>query len=212
VYVVFLRGWGIEEGTMGLPDIFAEDYAEKADSAALVQCAPRRDDPWLPGYYIGQEPAWAHNELLLAEALLTGPPSPIQNELKKFLSAGDSPQRRKSFIFNTYSGFLDIINGAIRKHDPNHLILGVGFAGKTPPEVIRASQRCFDVFSFTNFNYLADLEEIQTIHDLIGVPVIIGEFHFGTTGHGLAAGLVQTASLEERGNAYRYYVENSARQ
>jgi len=41
-------------------------------------------------------------------------------------------------------------------------------------------------------------------------PVLIGEFHFGTPGRGLAAGLLQTKNQEERGVAYRYYVENAA--
>jgi hypothetical protein len=40
--------------------------------------------------------------------------------------------------------------------------------------------------------------------------MIIGEFHFGVPGRGLAPGLAQTANQEERGVAYRYYVENAA--
>ena len=43
-----------------------------------------------------------------------------------------------------------------------------------------------------------------------GLPIIIGEFHFGTPGRGLAPGLAQTLNQEERGVAYRYYVENAA--
>jgi hypothetical protein len=42
--------------------------------------------------------------------------------------------------------------------------------------------------------------------------VIIGEFHFGTPGRGLAPGLAQTSNEEERAVAYRYYVENAAAQ
>jgi hypothetical protein len=57
---------------------------------------------------------------------------------------------------------------------------------------------------------VADPNEIQKIYELTGLPVMIGEFHFGTPGRGLAAGLVQVKSLEERGVAYRYYVENTA--
>jgi hypothetical protein len=44
---------------------------------------------------------------------------------------------------------------------------------------------------------------------LTGLPIIIGEFHFGTPGRGLSPGLRQTISQEERGVAYRYYVENA---
>src|SRR5665811_129446 len=45
---------------------------------------------------------------------------------------------------------------------------------------------------------------------IIGLPIIIGEFHFGVPGRGLAPGLAQTISQEERGVAYSYYVENAA--
>jgi len=40
--------------------------------------------------------------------------------------------------------------------------------------------------------------------------MIIGEFHFGVPERGLAPGLAQTANQNERGTAYRYYVENAA--
>jgi hypothetical protein len=39
--------------------------------------------------------------------------------------------------------------------------------------------------------------------------MLIGEFHMGTPGRGLSAGLVQVRDQTERGVAYRYYVENA---
>ena len=51
---------------------------------------------------------------------------------------------------------------------------------------------------------------VQNIYELTGLPVIIGEFHFGVPGRGLAPGLAQTSNPEERAVAYRYYVENAA--
>ena len=38
-------------------------------------------------------------------------------------------------------------------------------------------------------------------------PILIGEFHIGVPERGLAPGLVQAMNQEERGIAYRYYVE-----
>ncbi|HLF36196.1 MAG TPA: hypothetical protein VI583_18265, partial [Cyclobacteriaceae bacterium] len=209
-YVLFLRGWGIESGIMGMPDIYAEDYLKQVDSAASVQCAPRTYDPWLLGYLIGQEPPWVDRALEVVETVLEGPRTPMQDELRKFLEINDSPDRRRAFIYDTYSRFVDIIHAAIRKHDPNHLILGYGFAGSAPAQVIEASKRSFDIFSFTSFDYVANLNLIQQIYEMTGMPVMIGEFHFGTPGRGIAAGLVQVKSLEERGVAYRHYVENTA--
>jgi hypothetical protein len=44
---------------------------------------------------------------------------------------------------------------------------------------------------------------------LTGKPILIGEFHFGTPGRGLAASLVQVRDQKERGVAYRFYVEQA---
>ena len=56
----------------------------------------------------------------------------------------------------------------------------------------------------------ASQNTLQKIYELTGLPIIIGEFHFGTPARGLAPGLAQVKNQEERGVAYRYYVENAA--
>jgi len=42
-----------------------------------------------------------------------------------------------------------------------------------------------------------------------GLPMIIGEYHFGTVDRGMAQSLWQVNSQEERGVAYRYYTERA---
>ena len=73
-----------------------------------------------------------------------------------------------------------------------------------------ASKNYFDVFSINHYGYEAPVDEIQSIYDQTGLPVIIGEFHFGTPGRGLAPGTGSDKNMEERAVAYRYYVENAA--
>lgn len=207
-YVATLRGWGIETGIMGMPDVYAPDYLAKVDSAAARQCEPRKDDPYLLGYFLGNEMPWPGRESELANLILSGVETPMQNELKKYLSDGDTPERRKTFIYNTFSKFLKIVNEAVKKHDPNHLNLGLRYGGTPPDDIIKASMG-FDVFSINIYGY-DEKKKIEKVYDLTGLPVIIGEFHFGTPGRGLAPGLAQTRDQEERGVAYRYYVENAA--
>jgi hypothetical protein len=208
-YVATLRGWGVETGLMGMPDVYAPDYAGIVDKAADQQCTPRKDDPFLLGYFIGNEPPWPNRELELVNVILTGEATPMQAELKKYLAQGDTPERRKTFVYNTYSLFISTINAAIKKHDPNHLNLGLRFGGSAPEEIVKASKG-FDVFSFNNYGYSVNPASIKRIYDLTGLPMIIGEFHFGVPCRGLAPGLAQTINQEERGVAYRYYVENAA--
>jgi hypothetical protein len=209
-YVATLNGWGIEKGLMGMPDVYAPTYAPQVDSAAARQCAPKKDDPFLLGYFIGNEPPWPGREAELVNLILSGKETAMQTELKKFLSAGDSPERRKEFVYQSYTRFLEIVCKAIRKYDPNHLNLGLRLGGVNPDEIIKASKPYFDVFSINIYDYTAKPEMVQNIYSLTGLPVIIGEFHFGVPGHGMAPGLAQTKDLHERAIAYRFYVENAA--
>jgi hypothetical protein len=209
-YVATLNGWGIENGIMGMPDVYDPGYPSRVDSAAALQCASKKEDKFLLGYFIGNEPPWPGREDELAQLILEGNVTPMQTELKKYLSSGDSPERRNEFIYQTYTRFLDIVCKAIKRHDPNHLNLGLRLGGENPDEIIKASKPYFDVFSINIYDYSAKPEMVQNIYELTGLPVIIGEFHFGVPVRGLAPGLAQTSNLEERAVAYRYYVENAA--
>ena len=209
-YVATLSGWGIETGVMGMPDIYGTDYASRIDAAAKRQCAPKKDDPYLLGYFIGNEQPWPGREAELINTILAGNETPMQTELKKFLAAGDTPERRKEFAYSTFTKFLGMVNAAIKKYDPHHLNIGIRYGGVPPDEIIKASKGNFDVYSMNNYGYTVNQNTLNKISDLTGLPIIIGEFHFGTPGRGLAPGLAQTRSQEERGVAYRYYVENAA--
>jgi hypothetical protein len=209
-YVVSLRGWGMETGYMGMPDVYAADFPKIVDEAAARQCAPRKDDPYLLGYFIANEPPWPGRESLVVDVILERPPSAIQREAKAFLAEGDTPERRKQFIYRAYEKYLQVINAAVRKHDPNHLNLGLRFGGSLPPaEMLRASA-AFDVYSLNVYAASVNPKTLEEIYRVTGRPIIVGEFHFGVPGRGLAPGLVQVRDQAERGVAYRYYVEQAA--
>jgi len=209
-YVVNLRGWGMETGYMGMPDVFSDEFPKMVDKAAAEQCAPRKDDPYLLGYFVANEPPWPGRESLVVDVILERPPSAIQREAKAFLAGGDTPERRRQFIYRAFDKFLEVINAAIRRHDPNHLNLGLRFGGGVPPaEMLRAS-KTFDVYSMNVYSTSVNVKTLEEIYRTTERPIIVGEFHFGVPGRGLAAGLVQVRDQAERGTAYRYYVEQAA--
>ncbi len=208
-YVVTTRGWGIESGPMGVADVYAPGFAASVERAAAEQCDSRKDDPYLLGYFVGNEPPWPGREPVAADAILAGPQTALQKELKAFLANGDTPERRTAFLVQAYQKLVETVSAAIRKHDPNHLNLGLRFGSSAPPDIVRAS-KIFDVYSLNSYNYAVNQREIDKVRQLIDRPMVIGEFHFGTPGRGMTPGLRQTASQEERGVAYRYYVENAA--
>jgi hypothetical protein len=209
-YVVNLRGWGMETGYMGMPDVFSDEFPKIVDKAAAEQCASRKNDPYLLGYFIANEPPWPGRESLVVDVILERPPSAIQREAKAFLASGDTPERRKQFLYRAFDKYLEVINAAIRRHDPNHLNLGLRFGGEVPPpEMLRAS-KTFDVYSMNVYSTAVNPKVMEEIYRVTGRPIIVGEFHFGVPGRGLAPGLVQVRDQAERGAAYRYYVEQAA--
>jgi len=193
---------------MGIADVYAPDFAGTIDRAAAEQCDARKDDPYLLGYFLGNEPPWPGRESVAVDAILAGRPSPMQQELRKFLAAGDTPERRRAFLYEAYRRFVETVTAAIRKHDPNHLSLGLRFGSTTPVEIVRLS-KVFDVYSLNNYAYAVNPAEIAKVRAAIDRPILIGEFHFGVPGRGMPPGLKQTANQEERGVAYRFYVENA---
>jgi hypothetical protein len=207
-YVVPLASWLTDVSYLGLPDVYSEAFAKEADERARRQCAPRRDDPWLLGYFLANEPPFPQKELQTVELVLAGPRTATRAALEKWLAAGDTEERRRQFVGDAFERYVAITSAAVKRHDPNHLNLGMRSGGSPTDAEIRAA-RAFDVYSVNVYDYEVPAARVGKIAALTGKPVLIGEFHFGTPGRGLAASLVQVRDAAERGKAYRHYVENA---
>jgi hypothetical protein len=194
---------------MGMPDVYSEEFASAADASAKSQLTALKDDPYLVGYFIGNEPAWPGRSSELVDMILKGKETETQRRLKAFLAGGDTPARRNEFVLAAFEHQLQVTNQAARKYDPNHLNLGIRFGSLPPDDVIRLG-RLFDVYSHNIYEYTPDRAWVEKLYKLTGKPLLIGEFHFGTPTRGQAPALMQVANEKERGIAYRYYVEQVA--
>lgn len=106
--------------------------------------------------------------------------------------------------------YVELPSRLCKQADPNHLNLGMRYAWVGSDDVLEGCE-WFDVFSLNCYQFAPDREEIQRISRHLGKPVMIGEFHFGAADSGmLAYGIRAVATQEERGKAYRYYVEQAA--
>lgn len=207
-YVIPLASWLTEISYLGLPDVHSEGFVQAADERAREQCAERKDDPWLVGYFLANEPPFPQKELQTVDLILEGPDSATRQALEAWLEEGDSEERRKEFIDRAFERYVEVTSSAVRRHDPNHLILGMRGGGRPTAAEIRAA-RAFDVYSVNVYAYEVTPERVKQISELTGKPILIGEFHFGSPARGLAASLVQTRDQKERAKAYRYYVEQA---
>jgi len=208
-FMLQLHGIGIEDGIMGLPDVYTPGFASKIDAACKAFALPYKENPWLIGYFTGNEPSWLEQEERLCGMILDGTDKPIKSELKKYLAAGDTPERRKQFIYNTFRIFLKTVDAAVKRVDPNHLNLGMRFGHVPGKEILDICKDVFDVFSFNCYDLYPRKEFMDQILAGTGLPMIIGEYHFGTVDRGMAQSLWQVNSQEERGVAYRYYTERA---
>jgi len=209
-YVYPLRGWQMVDGAiMGMPDVYSPAFAQRVEREALQQLGERKADPWMIGYFIGNEPPWPARESELVDRVLAGPPSALQQRFKAEIARGDGPQKRKELVHAAFTRYLEIVNAAVKRADPNHLNLGIRFGG-TPPDDVIALARGFDVYSMNKYRWAPPKDFIDRVYAITQLPILIGEFHFGVPERGLAPGLVQTVSQAERGVAYSYYVEHAA--
>ncbi len=106
--------------------------------------------------------------------------------------------------------FFVTLSDACKKVDPHHLNLGIRYQG-IPPEWTVKGMRNFDVFSMNCYRDRVPEDVCKRISSMLNMPVMVGEFHFGALDVGLPApGLVHVRTQEDRGRAYRVYVEHAA--
>jgi hypothetical protein len=106
--------------------------------------------------------------------------------------------------------YVELPAQACRRVDTHHLNLGMRYAYLSDPSLL-AGCESFDVFSINSYQK-NPYEPISAFADQLNMPVIVGEFHHGALDAGLpATGLRAVVDQRERGNAYRYYLEQGAR-
>ena len=196
---------------VGFPDAYAPEYARSVEEDAVIRCAASREDRMLIGYFIGNEPRWPGRNLI-ERILADSEPSATQAFCRSFLKdRGDSAEARAALMETISRKYFATVADAIRKADPNHLVLGIRWAGSAPDPVLKAND-VFEIFSINIYRFEPPAEQIARIHKLTGKPVMIGEFHFGAAERGYAPSLVMVKDQRERGVAYQRYVEGAAAQ
>ena len=212
-HMLYLRGLGIEasEDLMGLVDIYDPTYAARIDSFMRTSLPQNADNPWVIGYFVGNEPAWGRSEARLCDMILAGRDRPIKTELQKFLKNENTPERKKEFIYNTFREFLLLVKTTMRRYDPNHLILGIRFSSLNALDenLMDICRNAFDVLSFNCYDLAPNKAMMDRALHMADMPMIIGEYHFGTVDRGMTQSLWQVYSQQERGVAFRYYTEQA---
>jgi len=210
-YTLQLRGLAMDGNLMGLADVYVPGFAAKMDSSMRTYLPANRNNPWVVGYFVGNEPSWLGQEARLCDLILEGPDRPVKVELQKFLQIENTSERKKQFIYQTFNIFLQTVKTTMKRYDPNHLNLGIRFGNlnELDEQLMEICRNAFDILSFNCYDLKPDKEMMDRALRLVDMPMIIGEYHFGTVDRGMAQSLWQVNSQQERGVAYRYYTEQA---
>ena len=170
-----------------LPNVFHPDFPAFCDKIAADRCAAAKDDPFLLGWYIDNELAWwgrnGQRATGVYDAILEMPPEhSARQELERWMAASvdsgecapDVPTFgiKLAFLRHFARTYFEITTAAIRRHDPNHLILGCRFAGLqgAHPVVWEECGRFCDIVSFNCYPW-ADLDHGVVLDEKCGVPM-----------------------------------------
>ncbi len=111
--------------------------------------------------------------------------------------------------------FYGVVVSAIRKYDPNHLILGTRHEHPNRTDLdLRVEGEFCDVLTANYYTLVPDRELLERMHRLSGRPVLIGEFALAAKDSGLpnprshAGTLFETQS--DRATAYEIYTTHAA--
>lgn len=224
-----------ERGYWGpLKDVFDPSFAEAVETSARPLAEKYANNAMLIGFFSDNELAW---ETIRGGVLGSPPDQPARQafvaELQRKYTSLDGLNEAWNSSFSSWDDvrapglpnkqadldleslvnlfaekYFETIRTALRKHAPHHLYLGCRFSS-SPTTVVRACARYADVVSFNLYEPAITLEKCEEWNDL-GKPVLIGEFHFGSTDRGIFhPGLVPVRDQAARGEAYRRYIESA---
>ncbi len=155
-----------------LPDMRSVEFTEWCDYVARTDCASMASDDKLVGYFYSDCPIWIHSRR-------PDDKPPIFDPAMLDTESG------KQELFNLATHYYRTTHDAIRRYDPNHLILGDRYEGRQPlaEPVLRAAVPYVDVLSFQNFGPIAEVaESFRHWHEVTGLPILLADANARMTG------------------------------
>jgi hypothetical protein len=186
-------------------------------------CRPLVNDPWLIGYYPDGELKWFPDirgfDTVLQSFLKKPPASPGYQRALAFLKGrGHTPdtmteEDKSAFLEVAAAQYGKVCTEAIRRNDPNHLILGMRFNEHVPIPLSRGLGPYFDVLSLDIYEYRAPIYKLGEMNRLTGKPTLITEFSFKAMDSGnpntVGAG-EPVLTQQDRADLFAAYVEDLA--
>ncbi|MCZ6635961.1 MAG: agarase [bacterium] len=152
------------------PDVFSKEFEEWCDFVARKDCVQMANDPNLIGYFYVDCPSWVHAQNNRDHG--PNPKGPWFDPAHL-----DSRSGRKK-LFDMAQKYYQVTHDAIRRYDPNHLILGDRYEAKAPlpEEILEAAVPYVDVLSFQYFSRAEEIgPDFERWHGQTGLPVLLAD-------------------------------------
>ncbi len=209
-----------------LLDVFSDSYTDNLDRVARENCLPLKNNKNLQSYCVNNEVSWygeagwtPHKNPLLERFLALPADSPGFLMANKFLNDIKHKDLDYNKVCDIWAGivaeeYMRKCTEAIKRYDPNHLIIGTRFAALPPDEVVKAIAKFSDVLSFNFYNN--DFSRLDGYHKLVNIPFIITEFSFrakeNNSGNPNTMGpWVDVEKQSDRAENYRNYLNKVMR-
>jgi len=211
-----------QAGHIGYPNdcIFVFDPAfETLCDEYAKQLAAEKDDPWLLGHFSDNELPFRRTALRNYLELPDADPGHeaaikwLRSRHGEQAAAKDiTAQDEQGFLAVVVERYFRIVSRAVRKYDPNHLLLGSRFHGPVPglPEVFRAAGPYLDAVSVNLYHvWTPELAQLACWERESGRPFMITEWYAKGMDSGMAnttgAGWV-VKTQTDRGRFYQNFV------
>ena len=135
------------------------------------------------------------------------------NNVGLAVTTSAAKQDVKTFTGLFLETYLALVSETFREYDKNHLLMGMRLQPITidDEQLCRISGKYLDVMSFNYYTYDIDKDFLKRIHDWTGgLPMMLSEFFWSSPKDSGLTGGREMGSQQERGLAYRNYVEQSA--
>ena len=207
---------GLHRPGTAFPNVFHPDFEAECDRAAAAAAAKYRDDPGLLGYFLDNELSWGgetrnRDEGMFDTAMSKPADHPARIAVEEFLrtmgglpppepaaanggSGAEPPvDVKREFLALVAERYFATMAGALRRHDPNHMVLGCRFAGMGASEVVLAAagHHC-DIVTFNCYPWV-DLDRgvvltrkdgprlvdaFREFHEKCNAPLLVTEWSF----------------------------------
>jgi hypothetical protein len=133
-------------------------------------------------------------------------------EAPLFIRSDAGAADMRAFYRLFLESYYSMVTRVFHKYDPNHLLIGSRWTPGTAnnEDAVRIGGKYLDVVSVNYYTYPMERDFLKQVHDWSGGrPIILSEWYYSATDQGLGAAS-EVKDQEERGQAYRNYVEQAA--